>query len=161
MELFRQPERINFESGVVNNYQVVLANIGNVYLHRRDHFTATSYYQRTLKLAREIRDPVSIGKWARNINLAYARIRVSVDQQNPRIVLTLLAQTFRPGLSSAASSCAVRIRRPEAGRSRGEASHLQPDHGQVELVRVVDSLARIARLPFYPQLTQEYPAEVR
>jgi tetratricopeptide (TPR) repeat protein len=85
MELLRQAERINHEAGVVHNYQVVLANIGNVYLHRRDYFTAISYYQQALALARQIKDPVSIKKWTRNINLAYARIRLSVDQQNPRI----------------------------------------------------------------------------
>lgn len=85
LELFRQAERVNFESGVVHNYQVALANIGNVYLHRRDHFAAISYYQRAIALAREIKDPVSIKKWTRNINLAYARIRLSVDQSNPRI----------------------------------------------------------------------------
>src|SRR5712671_5235228 len=70
MELFRQAERVNYEAGVVHNYQVVLANIGNVYLHRRDHFTAISYYQRALALARAIKDPVSIKKWTRKINLA-------------------------------------------------------------------------------------------
>jgi tetratricopeptide (TPR) repeat protein len=85
MELFRGAERVNHEAGVVHYYQLVLANIGNVYLHRRDHFTAISYYQRALALAREIKDPVSIKKWTRNINLAYARIRLSVDQSNPRI----------------------------------------------------------------------------
>ena len=85
MELFRKAERVNHEAGVVHNYQVVLANIGNVYLHRRDHFTAISYYQRALALAREIKDPVSIKKWTRNINLAYARIRQSIDETNPRI----------------------------------------------------------------------------
>jgi tetratricopeptide (TPR) repeat protein len=85
MELFRKAERVNYEAGVIHNYQVVLANIGNVYLHRRDHFTAISYYQRALALAREMKDPVSIKKWTRNINLAYARIRYSVDQANPRI----------------------------------------------------------------------------
>jgi tetratricopeptide (TPR) repeat protein len=84
MELFRKAERVNYEAGVVHNYQVVLANIGNVYLHRRDHLTAISYYQRALSLAREIKDPVSIKKWTRNINLAYARIRYSVDQTHPR-----------------------------------------------------------------------------
>jgi len=38
MELFRKAERVNYEAGVIHNYQVVLANIGNVYLHRRDYF---------------------------------------------------------------------------------------------------------------------------
>ncbi len=86
MELFRKAERVNSECGVVHNYQVVLANIGNVYLHRRDYFTAISYYQRALALAREIKDPVSVKKWTRNINLAYARIRQAVDQATPTIV---------------------------------------------------------------------------
>jgi tetratricopeptide (TPR) repeat protein len=85
MELFRKAERVNYEAGVVHNYQVVLANIGNVYLHRRDHLTAISYYRRAFALAREIKDPVSVKKWTRNINLAYARIKQSVDQTNPRI----------------------------------------------------------------------------
>lgn len=84
MELLRQAEHINHEGGV-HNYQVVLTNIGNVYLHRRDFFTAITHYQRALALARQIKDPVSIRKWTRNINLAYARIRLSADQLNPRI----------------------------------------------------------------------------
>jgi tetratricopeptide (TPR) repeat protein len=85
MELFRKAEKVNYEAGFVHNYQVVLANIGNVYLHRRDHFTAISYYRRALALARRIQDPVSIRRWTYNINLAYARIRASVDQGSLRI----------------------------------------------------------------------------
>jgi len=63
---------------------VVLANIGNVYLHRRDYLTAIWYYRQAQALAREIRDPLSIKKWTYNINLAYAKIRQSVDAQHPR-----------------------------------------------------------------------------
>lgn len=85
MELFRKAESVNHECGAVHNYQVVLANIGNVYLYRRDYFTAISYYQRALALAREIKDPVSVKKWTRNINLTYARIRLAVDEAHPRI----------------------------------------------------------------------------
>ena len=44
LDLFRKAEKINYEAGFVHNYHVVLANIGNVYLHRGDHFTALSYY---------------------------------------------------------------------------------------------------------------------
>jgi tetratricopeptide (TPR) repeat protein len=84
MEFLRRAELVNRESGSVHNYHVTLAVIGNVYLHRRDYFTAISYYQRALAIAREIKDPVSTKKWIRNINLAYARIRLAVDQQNPR-----------------------------------------------------------------------------
>jgi tetratricopeptide (TPR) repeat protein len=54
MELFRKAECVNYEAGVVHNYQVTLANIGNVYLHRLEHFTAISYYRRALDLARQI-----------------------------------------------------------------------------------------------------------
>jgi tetratricopeptide (TPR) repeat protein len=63
LELFRKAERVNRESGFIHNYRVVLANIGNVYLHRRDYFSAISYYQRALTLAREIQDQVLIKKW--------------------------------------------------------------------------------------------------
>lgn len=55
MELFRNAEKVNYEAGFVHNYQLVLANIGNVYLHRRDHFTAIFYYRQALALAREIK----------------------------------------------------------------------------------------------------------
>lgn len=85
MDLFRRAEKVYFEAGIVHNYQVVLANIGNVYLHRGDYLTAISYYQRALAMAREIKDRVSIKKWTRNINLAYARIKLSVDSAHPRI----------------------------------------------------------------------------
>jgi hypothetical protein len=54
-------------------------------LHRGENPTAIEYYRRALELARHTEDPVSIKKWTRNINLAYARIRWAVDQQNPRI----------------------------------------------------------------------------
>lgn len=85
MDLFRKAEKVDYEAGFVHNYQVVLANIGNVYLHRRDHLTAISYYRRALALAREIKDPVSIKKWTYNINLTYARIRLATDQAQPRV----------------------------------------------------------------------------
>jgi tetratricopeptide (TPR) repeat protein len=80
LDLFGKAEKINYEAGFVHNYRVVLANIGNVYLHRRDHFTAISYYQRALALARQTKDRVSIKKWTYNINLAYARMREAVDR---------------------------------------------------------------------------------
>jgi tetratricopeptide (TPR) repeat protein len=85
LELLQKAAQVEYDAGFIHNYQVSLANIGNVYLHRRDHFAAISYYQRALALAREIKDPVSSKKWTRNINLAYARIRLAVDQTDPRI----------------------------------------------------------------------------
>jgi hypothetical protein len=48
MVLFSGAEKINKEAGFMHNYQVVHANIGNVYLHRCDHFTALSYYRRAV-----------------------------------------------------------------------------------------------------------------
>lgn len=85
LELFQKAEKVNSECGAAHNYQIVLANIGNVYLHRREYLTAIAYYQRALALAREIKDPVSVKKWTRNINLAYARIKLAVDVAHPRI----------------------------------------------------------------------------
>ncbi len=35
MELFRRAERVTYECGAVHNHQVILANIGNVYLQPR------------------------------------------------------------------------------------------------------------------------------
>jgi tetratricopeptide (TPR) repeat protein len=85
LELLQKAAQVQHDARLIYNYQVSLANIGNVYLCRGDHVTAISYYQRALALAREIKDPVSIKKWTRNINLAYARIRLAVDRADPRI----------------------------------------------------------------------------
>ncbi len=66
--------------GTIQNYLVVPANLGNVYLQRGNYLTAIDYYRRALGLAREIKDPVSIQKWSHNIRLAYTRLRESVDR---------------------------------------------------------------------------------
>jgi hypothetical protein len=71
-ELFREAERVDDEAGVIHHYQIDLTNNWQCVLYRRDHFTAISYDQRALGPAREIKDPVSIKKWTRNTNLAYA-----------------------------------------------------------------------------------------
>jgi len=86
VELNLKAADVEREAGYVHNYQVSLANIGNVYLHRRDYLTALSYYQRAISLAREIKDPVSVKKWTYNINLTYAKIRAQVDQEHPRSI---------------------------------------------------------------------------
>jgi len=83
LELFQKVAQRNSDAGAIPNYQVALANIGNVYLYQRDYL-AIQYYQRALALAREIREPVSIKNWTYDINLAYARIRQSVDEQHPK-----------------------------------------------------------------------------
>lgn len=74
LEFFRKAERVFLESGAMPNYQVCLANIGNVYHHRREFLTAISYYQRALELARELGDQLSIGKWLHNLAEAYANL---------------------------------------------------------------------------------------
>lgn len=83
LELLQNSLRVDGAGGAVYNYQVTLANIGNVYLHRGNYLTAIDCYRRALALAREIKDPVSINKWSHNIRLAYIRLRESVDQQRP------------------------------------------------------------------------------
>jgi tetratricopeptide (TPR) repeat protein len=80
LELLEDALQIQSELGIVQNYLVVLANIGNVYLHRGDHLKAIDYYRRALALAREIKDLVSVQKWSHNIRFAYARLRESVDR---------------------------------------------------------------------------------
>jgi len=79
LDLLRKAECVQHKAGSIGNYQVVLANIGNVYLYRGDHLTAISYYRQALSLARQIKDPVSIRKWTYNINLAYLRMRSAID----------------------------------------------------------------------------------
>jgi tetratricopeptide (TPR) repeat protein len=80
LELFQSALNVEAEAGTVGNYQVHLANIGNVYLQRGNHLTAIDYYRRALVVAEEIKDPVSIRKWSYNIRLAYARLFRSVNQ---------------------------------------------------------------------------------
>jgi len=84
LELLLKAAAAEHSAGFLRNYHVTLADLGNVYLHRRDYLMALSYYQRAVSLAREIEDPVSVKKWTYNINLAYARIRAQVDQDCPR-----------------------------------------------------------------------------
>ena len=84
LDLFLKAAEVESAAGLIRNYQVSLADIGNVYLERCEYLTALSYYQRALSLARDIKDPVSVKKWTYNINLAYARIRAQIDQQYPR-----------------------------------------------------------------------------
>jgi tetratricopeptide (TPR) repeat protein len=62
------------DAGRVQNYLVALANIGNVYFHRKYYLKAIDYYREALALARKINDPISIQKWSYNIQLAYARL---------------------------------------------------------------------------------------
>lgn len=83
LELFQGALRIEADAGTLGNYQVHLANIGNVYLHRGDHLTAIDFYRRALSIAEEIKDPVSVNKWTYNVRVAYARLCRSVDELTP------------------------------------------------------------------------------
>jgi tetratricopeptide (TPR) repeat protein len=83
LELLENALAVQEEAGRAQNYLVALANIGNVYLHRKDYLRAIDYYRKALALAREIKDPVSIQKWSYNIRLAYARLKQSVDGISP------------------------------------------------------------------------------
>ncbi len=64
---------------------MALANIGRVYLHPRDHFTAISYYQRVLALSHELKDPVLIKKWTLTSIWPMHGLDWPWDQTNPRI----------------------------------------------------------------------------
>lgn len=106
LELLEKAAEVERNSGAAHNYQVSLANIGNVYLHRSDHFRAISYHHRALALARQIKDPVSIKKWTYNINLAYGRIRAAVDQNRSstaRAAVSWLATSRYLGPTTAAA----------------------------------------------------------
>lgn len=83
LDLLWRAEAAQLKAGTVANYQIVLGNIGNVYLYRKDFPTAISYYQRALSIAHEIKDPVSIHKWTYNTNLALMRMREALDQAAP------------------------------------------------------------------------------
>jgi tetratricopeptide (TPR) repeat protein len=79
LELLEKALEENRKAGTVHNYLVVLAYIGNVYLHRGDHLRAINFYRRALDLVRDIKDLVSIRNWSYNIRLAYARPKESVN----------------------------------------------------------------------------------
>jgi tetratricopeptide (TPR) repeat protein len=85
LELFRRAERTTLELGAIPNYQVCVANIGNVYFEMGDYPTAISHYQHALKLAYEIKDPVSIKKWTYNIELAFAKLTKQAEEVVKRV----------------------------------------------------------------------------
>jgi tetratricopeptide (TPR) repeat protein len=74
LRLFREAERVNLELGALPSYQVCVANIGNVFYETGDYLKAIAHYERALKIAREIKDPVSVSKWTHNIELAFAKL---------------------------------------------------------------------------------------
>lgn len=80
LELLESVLPVYAEAGWVHSYQVTIANIGNVYRIRGDYLRAIEYYRCAVEYAREIKDPVSIQKWNRNIRLSYSLIRQSVER---------------------------------------------------------------------------------
>ncbi len=74
LKLFQDAERVNLDLGALPSYQVCVANIGNVYYETGDYLKAIGHYERALKIAREIKDPVSVKKWSHNIEMAFARL---------------------------------------------------------------------------------------
>lgn len=83
LDLLRRAEAVQKKNGTVANYQIVLGNIGNVYLHRKEYPSAIRYYQCSLTIAHEIKDPLSIHKWTYNTNLALLRMRETIDAATP------------------------------------------------------------------------------
>ena len=75
LDLLKEAERVTLELGAMPSYQVCMADIGNVYLHRGDCVTAMTYYERALRLAEQIKDPVSVKKWNHNLHLAFQKFR--------------------------------------------------------------------------------------
>jgi tetratricopeptide (TPR) repeat protein len=73
LNLLRSAERVNLELGALPNFQVCVANIGNIHCSRGDYLKAIAHYQRALKIARAIKDPVSIQKWSHNIEVAFSK----------------------------------------------------------------------------------------
>lgn len=80
LELHRKALEEDSRAGMRHNYQVHLANIGNVYLYRTDYLRAISYYRQAITIAEEIKDPVSVRKWTINIRLAYHLLKESVNK---------------------------------------------------------------------------------
>lgn len=74
LKLFQDAERVNLELGALPNYQVCVANIGNVFYETGDYLKAIAHYECALKIAREIKDPVSVSKWSHNIEMAFAKL---------------------------------------------------------------------------------------
>ncbi len=80
LALHRKALEEDSRAGMRHNYQVHLANIGNVYLYRTDYLRAISYYRQAITIAEEIKDPVSVRKWTINIRLAYHLLKESVNK---------------------------------------------------------------------------------
>jgi len=75
LELLQDAERVNLELGALPNFQVCVANIGNIHYATGNYLKAIAHYQRALKIAQEIKDPVSIQKWSHNIGFAFSKSR--------------------------------------------------------------------------------------
>lgn len=84
LQIYIAADRILADLGARHAYQVNLADMGNVYLHKGDYLTAISLYQRALAIAKEIDAPASVEKWSHNIKLAYEKLRQSMAEKADR-----------------------------------------------------------------------------
>jgi tetratricopeptide (TPR) repeat protein len=74
IEFLDKSDSIFLSAGAMHWYQVNVADRGNVHLYLGDYPGAISYYMRALELARNIKDPVSVGKWSGNLKIAYTEM---------------------------------------------------------------------------------------
>lgn len=84
LQIYIAAEKILAELGARHAYQVNLADMGNVYLHKGEYVTAISLYQRALSIAQEIDAPASVEKWSHNIKVAYEKLRQSMSERADR-----------------------------------------------------------------------------
>jgi tetratricopeptide (TPR) repeat protein len=81
LKIYMEADKVLAALGARHAYQVNLANMGAVFLHKGEFLTAISHYQRALAIAREINDPVSIEKWSFNLRLSYAKLSRSMSPE--------------------------------------------------------------------------------
>jgi tetratricopeptide (TPR) repeat protein len=72
LELFLKAEQIDLETGAHPGRQIVIANIGNIYLRRGAYVKAISHYQRAIEIAKHSDDRISVYKWLKNLGVAYS-----------------------------------------------------------------------------------------
>jgi tetratricopeptide (TPR) repeat protein len=72
LELFLKAEQIDLETCAHPGRQIVIANIGNIYLRRGEYVKAISHYQRAIEIAKQSDDRISVYKWLKNLGVAYS-----------------------------------------------------------------------------------------
>ena len=82
LQLLRNAERVTWNLGALHLYGIILGDLGNVYLMKKDYWTAIPYYQRALNLALQIKDPAKIYNWSHNIRIAYGKFRMDLQESS-------------------------------------------------------------------------------